>query len=250
MSDMFTKDLRRRVSNLAVFCLFISGTVSQTCTKVSSCACTTDSGFKIDLTPLGNTDTTPRFQDIPDSKGKTDVYSWNPCQEFTEGTCVNEAACKVTPSGMITQYLGIGTQDSATFLYDDKGRLTIQYTTGNATTAVNIICSEDDTGSVTAYGLDQEGGQKEYHFELKTAYACPPKHPTAVSIGTYLCIGCGVFLIVYIVGGVLFQSFVRKETGKLRIPNLNFWTAMPALIRDGVMFVLTRGKKKVAYDRI
>ncbi|XP_033763014.1 uncharacterized protein LOC117344376 [Pecten maximus] len=242
---------RSLVSYLTVFCLLISGITSQTCTKLSSCSCRDDTGLVIDLTALGNTDTTPRFQDIPDTKGKTDVYSWNPCQQFTEGTCVNEAACKVTPSGMITQYLGIGTQDSATFLYDDKGLLTLQYTAGNATTAVNIICSKGDEGAVTAYGLDQEDGQKEYHFELKTKYACPssPKG-THISTGTLLCIGFGGLLLVYGISGVLFQSFVRKETGKQRIPNYALWIAFPALVKDGVVFVVTRGKRKVAYDKI
>ncbi|XP_060076843.1 uncharacterized protein LOC132556450 [Ylistrum balloti] len=241
------------VSTLAVLCLFVLGAVAQkpTCKKLSSCSCRDDTGLVIDLTPLANTDTTPRFQDVPDSKGKTDVYSWNPCEQFTEGTCVNEAACKVSPSGMITQYLGIGTQDSATFSYDDNGLLTLQYTDSNVTTAVNIICSEDDEGSVTAYGLDEEGGQKEYHFELKTQYACPPKiSGNHLSIGTFICIGFGALLLVYSVAGVLFQSFVRKETGKHRIPNLVLWLAIPALIRDGVMFVVTRGKRKVAYDKI
>lgn len=232
-------------------CMFISTVTAQTCTKLSSCSCQDDTGLVIDLTPLGNTDTTPRFQDIPDSKGKTDVYSWNPCQQFTEGTCVNEAACKVVPSGMITQYLGIGTQDSATFLYDDKGLLTLQYTDGNATTAVNIICSSDDEGTATAYGLDMEDGQKEYHFELKTKYACPPSAKgTHISTGTLLCIGFAGVVLVYAVSGVLFQSFVRKETGKHRIPNYALWTAIPTLVRDGVMFTVTRGKGKVAYDKI
>lgn len=36
---------------------------------------------------------------------------------------------------------------------------------------------------------------------------------------------------VYLIGGVLFQIFVRKNSGKNAIPNATFWLDFPALVK-------------------
>lgn len=36
---------------------------------------------------------------------------------------------------------------------------------------------------------------------------------------------------VYLIGGVLFQIFVRKNSGKNAIPNASFWLDFPALVK-------------------
>lgn len=36
---------------------------------------------------------------------------------------------------------------------------------------------------------------------------------------------------MYIVGGIIFQKFVRKASGKEIIPNVGFWTSLPGYLK-------------------
>ena len=40
-----------------------------------------------------------------------------------------------------------------------------------------------------------------------------------------------VLLFVYIVGGVIFQRYVRGASGKEVIPNVGFWEEFPLLVK-------------------
>jgi hypothetical protein len=42
--------------------------------------------------------------------------------------------------------------------------------------------------------------------------------------------------IPYFVGGALFRKYRLQATGKDIIPNVDFWAAMPGLIREGAEF--------------
>lgn len=40
-----------------------------------------------------------------------------------------------------------------------------------------------------------------------------------------------VLLVVYLVAGILFMKYRRGATGKEVIPNLEFWSSLPGLIK-------------------
>jgi hypothetical protein len=58
----------------------------------------------------------------------------------------------------------------------------------------------------------------------------------------------------YFVGGTLYRKFRLQATGKDMIPNVDFWAALPGLIREGVAFtrlsVSTRINRARGYDRM
>jgi len=77
-----------------------------------------------------------------------------------------------------------------------------------------------------------------------SAHACPGgKGPSGgggkISVGTILCILLLLGVVVYIVGGIVYN--VVRKTGKI-FPNTDFWLGFPGLIKDGVMFIVNRGK--------
>ncbi|XP_061180312.1 uncharacterized protein LOC133188845 [Saccostrea echinata] len=220
----------------------------KTCKKVNSCKCKLDDGKVIDLDPLAKS-SGPAFLDVLDSGG-VDQYSWNPCKPFSEGGCTNAAVCQ-THSGL--QY-NCGTQDSAVFGYDDANSVyTITY-------SAESYVKSNDVRTTTLYlycdqGPDMfqpigEAVQGTYALIFKGKYACPRTASAGISAGSILIIIFFSLLVVYLIGGVLFQIFVKKNSGKNAIPNSNFWFGLPGLIKDGVFLIIRRGGKKGSYNSI
>ncbi|XP_052683216.1 acireductone dioxygenase-like isoform X3 [Crassostrea angulata] len=119
-------------------------TAQGTCKKVNSCKCKLDDGKVIDLDPLAKSNG-PVFLDVSDSGG-VDLYSWNPCKPFSEGTCSNAAVCQTHSD---SQY-NCGTQDSAQFGYDTSNNVyTITYSADTVsksnelrTTTLYLYCDQ------------------------------------------------------------------------------------------------------------
>ncbi|KAK7110417.1 uncharacterized protein [Littorina saxatilis] len=159
------------------------------CRKVSACVCETQSGQKVDLTPLGNTDGTPRFRDLIDPSSSFGYsYSWNPCHGFNEGTCQNVAACQAHPSTDL--YYNLGEQTSVDFEVSSSLGFAIKLTADGTVvvpqriTYIRLQCDPDVEGDFTVQGEPVVG---TYYFTLRSRYACltggspttPPTPPTA-----------------------------------------------------------------------
>ncbi|XP_061180229.1 uncharacterized protein LOC133188757 [Saccostrea echinata] len=217
---------------------FIAG--QGACKKVNSCKCKLDDGKVIDLDPVAKSNG-PAFLDVIDV-AQLDQYSWNPCKSFSEGACTNAAVCQTHAS---LQY-NCGTQDSAVFDYDTTNQLyTITYSADTVTksndlrtTMLYLKCAQGPDVFTPA----GETTQGTYVLTFQSKYACPRKE-SGISAGTILIIIFFSLLFVYLIGGVLFQIFIKKNSGKHAIPNSSFWFGLPGLIKDGVLFIVRRGKK-------
>ncbi|XP_048755153.1 cation-dependent mannose-6-phosphate receptor-like [Ostrea edulis] len=231
---------------LSLFTLFFCITAQNTCKKVNSCKCKLDDGKVIDLKPLAKSNG-PAYLDVLDSGG-VDLYSWNPCEPFSEGSCTNAAVCQ-THAG---QQYNCGSQDSAVFSYDSSSQMYIityqadTYTNDLRTTMLLLDC--DQGPDVFQPVVETSPGN--YVLVFKGKYACPRDDDSGLSGGTILIIIFVCLVSVYLIGGVLFQIFIRKSSGVKVIPNHSFWTGLPQLIKDGVFFIIRRGGKKTAYNSI
>ncbi|XP_046572937.1 uncharacterized protein LOC124280960 isoform X2 [Haliotis rubra] len=236
---------------LSVLCSTILGLCNsaELCHKVSSCSCRNSEGL-IDLAPLAKTDNTAAFSDLLDSAGYY-KYSWNPCHPFTEGTCIGVAGCQQdTNSGDFTS---IGKQDTAQFINDVSDGLQIQYTDGAKALSVTLKCDKMETGKLDVKG-EIPAGSQQYYLTLHSKHACPGTGggggPSAVSIGTIVVIAISGCVILYIIGGVIFQKFVRKASGAELLPNYSFWSSVFGAIHVGVLFVFRCGKGNRVYSEI
>ncbi|KAK7498648.1 hypothetical protein BaRGS_00010025 [Batillaria attramentaria] len=204
----------------------------------------------IDISSLGNADNTPRFKDMADdNSGGIWVYSYNPCYPFSEGDCSGAAACQASPDG--SQYFQCGDQSTASWGTDaDSGKMAITYTNHGTDidrkTLVILICDQSATDPKLHVIGDVSNG--EYHFELTSKCACPNgcggggPHVTvevSISIGWILVIIFLVVLVVYCVGGVAFNRIRLEKTGVEMVPNTSFWRALPGLVKDGCVFVIS-----------
>ncbi|XP_060570671.1 uncharacterized protein LOC132728961 [Ruditapes philippinarum] len=225
--------------------------LAKDCLGRDQCSCAfDDDGSLIVLNSLGNSDLTPRFQDVSSSDGST--YSYNPCYPFTEGTssCTQAAAC-ITSVG---QTESIGDAQSAKFAYsEDNDDLELGYTSGSGLltiTQVKLKCDQHACQpSLTAEGNQ---GLNQYALTLTTVCACPngcnedgPINCTpgsssgGIGGGAVVLIIFFAFLFIYFVGGTVFLAVGRKARGKEMVPNVTFWSSLPGLVKDGVLFTLS-----------
>ncbi|XP_078703602.1 uncharacterized protein LOC144928790 [Branchiostoma floridae x Branchiostoma belcheri] len=220
------------------------------CQKIDSCSCRLPSGI-INLAPIGSGN--PLYKDLKATQFTDDfVYSWNPCSPFSEGgSCMDVAACQLSPDGQTTYSLG--SQDSAAFTGDNT-TVKLGYTgpaPDNRQSEIALTCT---SGATEFTVLGEDTTASIYKFELKSPCACPGASSGCggggISGGTIFVIIVLVVLVVYLVGGVLFMSLVKKASGAERIPNVEFWKDLPVLVKDGAVLVISPCRKQSKYDSI
>ncbi|CAH1790282.1 unnamed protein product [Owenia fusiformis] len=266
------------LSDLLKISLFIIGYITyingqgppqmiQCTSQSNSCKCETPQGT-IDLSPLASNDhNNPAFRDQP-APGTIDLFSWNPCYNFNEGSVQNVAVCQVQGGGA---FFSLGTQESATFMTDQTKGLQIRYTADTLgsntlrTSYVQLICNKDIDKQFTATG-ESPPASAQYYMAIESKYACPqgappppvttprpspgPSTPGGISIGTILCIIFIVVLVIYLIGGIAFMKFRGKEGAEL-VPNVGFWKELPLMVKDGGRFVVSKVKgKSTSYENI
>ncbi|XP_006819098.1 uncharacterized protein LOC102807910 [Saccoglossus kowalevskii] len=223
--------------------VLITDVIAEECKFINSCSCKLSNGGVIDLSPLANTDGTARFANVLGDDLNT--YSYNPCFGFTEESdCTDVACCQ--ESYML--YYNCGTQDSASFSMQGND-VTITYKgTGTVdplerTSKVKLICTPGGiTDTLHAYG--SADFSTNYDFDLSSKYCCPIDGGNGgLSAGSVLCIIAVVLVVVYLIGGILFNKFIRHAEGSDVIPNKQFWAALPALIKDGFLFAISPCRK-------
>jgi len=102
-------------------------------------------------------------------------------------------------------------------------------------------------------------GMLDYYFSWTTKYACPlnggrkvGKQQEGLSGGAIILIVLLVCVVVYLVGGVLVNRYVRHKEGPDLLPNREFWIMLPGLVKDGCYFTYTkiRGQVDSNYRRV
>ncbi|CAH1238264.1 Hypp5552 [Branchiostoma lanceolatum] len=179
---------------LLVSCILLLTNVASasTCEQTGPCTCRmSDGAGEIDLSALASSDSVlPAFQNV-NSTGDDYVYSYNPCQPFTQGTCKDVSACQYVPK--LKTYFPLGTQDSAKFIQEGQD-LTLRYIAGQGSskreTKVKLVCGAGET-TFTAEGQDPNVINL-YHFTLKSPCACPggcskPSNATCRQVGPCSC---------------------------------------------------------------
>ncbi|XP_059174382.1 uncharacterized protein LOC131954619 [Physella acuta] len=220
---------------LGLLCLVSRGQALAKCEyNAASCSCMTEKG-EISLKSLSKSE--PYESDF---KAKNEQYYWEPCQDFTMGT-VKAGAVQVQVPAM---YYDIGAHVNAGSAVDQDG-VPLFYMVavdGQRTTFVRCICSDE-----LSFQFEKEDPQTNYHFTLKAKNCCPGHSDSggssSLSVGSILVIVFFSLLVCYLLLGIIYQSSIRKASGREIIPNAGLWLAIPGLIKDGVLFSFTCGKK-------
>ncbi|XP_035689605.1 cation-dependent mannose-6-phosphate receptor-like [Branchiostoma floridae] len=159
--------------------------------------------------------------------------------------------CQKSTDGQTTYSLG--SQDSAAFTGDNT-TVKLGYTgpaPDNRQSEVTLTCT---SGATQFTVLGEDTSVSIYKFELKSPCACPGAsascNSSGISGGWVFVIIVLVVLVVYLVGGIIFMSLVKKASGAERIPNVEFWKDLPILVKDGAVLVISPCRKQDSYDKI
>jgi len=102
---------------------------------------------------------------------------------------------------------------------------------------VKLTCNPNANGVINIKG--------EQFYKVTTGeskHACPaaPGGLGEVSPGTVIMILIVVLACLYLVVGILWNKYREQKEGVEVIPNIDFWASLPGLIKDGVMFTISK----------
>ncbi|XP_062522522.1 uncharacterized protein LOC134197252 [Corticium candelabrum] len=229
------------------------------CKRQTSCSCEmSDDSGSIDLHPLvsGQSQDQPAFQLL--SNGY--LYTYNPCTpvdyENEVSTCTandDPAVCQIFSNGT-GKGVRCGSQADVSFTaykHEMTGvqEVNITYRGGQGTRFSTVTLKCDNNQHATSqFEFEGENPPGHYNFLLTSYYSCPRRSgkKLAISGGSIFLILLFVLLISYFVLGVLFQKYRRDASGKELIPNYQFWSSLPGLVKDGFLFLLNKCRKREA----
>jgi hypothetical protein len=105
-------------------------------------------------------------------------------------------------------------------------------------TIVNVLCDKKIVGTPTI-SVSWSLGSPQAVFTVQHAAGCPT-HKKGLSGGSVCLIILTVAVFVYLVGGCLYNHFIKGRSGSAMIPNHTFWGNLPGLLVDGFRFVICR----------
>ncbi|KAF5276715.1 hypothetical protein FQR65_LT16228 [Abscondita terminalis] len=231
----------------------IHSTEDATCIETSVCLCNLNDNKYIDLSPL-------KTKNYTVANGHS-VFYYYPCRDFqlnftdigrnsSTGTneCATGASVCVLDSEQNLRNFGLSIEGK----FSNERPKTLTFTHSNNVLTILLECSPDLD---ITYLVASVNDGKHYNLTLFSPYACVIQTKPGLSIGSTLLIICTTIFGVYLIGGVVVLHFLRGARGKEMIPNVDFWTGLPGLVKDGTVFVLTGCNPLVisnadTYDRI
>jgi len=197
------------------------------------------------------------------------VYFYLPCQVLKTQDCQatepSPGACQ-RDTRRPPLYHDLGSVNTASFTKrptaaEDAGFL-LTYTGGEDDRQVDIefICDKSAGNGKLVCGDPAEDPGKHYHLKWTSAHACPggggdggddsgndddgggdggrkkKDDGPAISGGWIFIIILSGLTVLYFVAGAVFNKFVRHKEGLEIIPNVEFWVALPGLVKDGFLF--------------
>lgn len=233
---------------------------TQSCTPIDECSCKMvngkNDGKEVSLHQIDKHNSI-LFPSIND--GYNFKVSYNPCKPFNRAdNCHDVLACQYVPGGDTKQTFPLATPDSAVFGVDEStgsaiftysATTTVNYQKTTRTLNIMLIC--DPTVETPRTSSVTEGPATIYSMELTHKCACPgmcssssPSSDKSLSVGSILCILLLVFCIVYLIGGIVFLKYYKKEEGSNIFPNREFWMDLPPKIKAGCHFSYSKVKRK------
>merc|ERR1719494_342868 len=254
MARFRSKDILMSVILLCISNVFAS-TEPQVCVAESDhCSCKFTNGSYVSLWTL-NDKNSVKFPDLKDSGGDDFTYEYNPCTVFSLGTadnsdCDDVVVCQVAKDK--SNYYSCGYPTAFETSLDSDGNVVFSYQGGrkdleewqkNRKTKITLKC--DKTAKTPKISeVSQSFEDDSYSFTVTSKCACAggckvdPAYggSKGLSVGSTLLIVTFVLLIIYLVCGILFNKYKREKTGSEMIPNKEFWSKLPGLVKEGLVF--------------
>jgi len=175
----------------------------------------------------------------------------NVCHGLVTSLCGGDViACqqwdKTSPQG----HAAMGVATTQKFEKNALG-VVLQYINGpdSRQTEIDFIC--DAAAGIGKPQYVIENPQHHYTFSWNTQYACPVTVGAGgISPGSIILIILVCLIVIYLVAGLIFNKFKRGLNGIELIPNVTFWTSIPGLVKDGVMFIVNKVRNRGGYTKM
>jgi hypothetical protein len=155
------------------------------------------------------------------------------CQQWNVGQTNPGAAC-------LGKFLSSEISGSAVVVHYDQGdpvagpdppagprKATVRLTCGSSPWSDPLFIDAVHKPSDDAY---------IYEVDAKSSFVCSL---VGISGGTIFLIILLVLVVVYIIGGIIFNKAIKKEDG-IGFPHIEFWKDSPFMAKDGVMFLASK----------
>jgi len=176
----------------------------------------------------------------------------NVCRSLVNPLCGGDViACQEWDSKSPQGHAAMGAASTQKFESIKAGLgVVLQYTNGadQRETEIDFIC--DATAGIGAPKYVLENPQHHYTFAWQSQFACPGTGGGGISPGSILLIIVVCLIVVYLVAGLIFNKFKRGLNGIELIPNVTFWTSIPGLVKDGVMFIVNKVRSRGGYTQM
>ncbi|XP_078321516.1 cation-dependent mannose-6-phosphate receptor-like [Crassostrea virginica] len=232
---------------IVILLTLITTIKTEVCQKVSACSCKTSEGV-VDLSAL------PGSVSANDEKYKN---TWFTCSAGTCGTFNGVSICQTQLTPPENSFIN-GYFNTSTFSGEPEKNLVLTYTgdtisvpggTQIRTSRIALVCDKTaDVNTFIAEGEQPPVGSVNYKFTLRSKHACIVS--SGISVGSVLLILFFVFVLIYVIGGILFLRFYRGASGVEMFPNYEFWKDLPFLIKDGMVFTFRGCKTDTTYSQI
>jgi hypothetical protein len=199
-----------------------------------------------------------------DTNGNT--YFYNPCQNSgVTVTCTssgNSAVCQKDTRNP-ARFHDCGTTNSVKWKARNAGEdqgFILDFSGGEdqRMSDIEFICDKSQGGKGTFEAASPpESPTHDYHLTYRTTFACPTTGGDggdgggdggdggggpAISGGWIFIIILFSLIIIYIVGGMLYNRYRRDLRGVEMIPNHEFWFALPGLVIAGNVYVYQKAR--------
>jgi len=211
---------------------------------VSALDCTYPyNGTYYDLSPLSNNNEDYNVTLF------TGMRAWiNVCREVITTVCYNccgagIAGCQQWDPDSVNGQASMGTISSETAVASEKG-VTLQFSGGLAQRSMEIdfLCDPDAGQGYPIY----QGRGSHSQFQWNSAQAClvpPNSHDVSwegLDLGALFLIGFSGIFLLYCTFGYGVNLLVFGKKGKDAIPHWAFWSSVPGLAKDGIVFVAAK----------
>lgn len=253
---------KKAIAHWGVYCILVVALFVLESQSQPTCTYKDAKGNEYDFTALTNNEKDYHIPKGSATNVKWDIYL-NMCRALVQDICASgSAGCQQwDPSKGVGGRASMGAYAGSTYAATpsktgtDGYGVTIQYINGDGNRQFEIDLTCDYKTDIGAPVFTEENPKLHYNFQWATKYACP-KGSSGGGGGGGLS-GGSIFLIillvggvVYLVGGILFNKFKRQATGVEIIPNVGFWTSLPGLIKDGVMFIVHKITRRGNYTPV
>jgi len=174
--------------------------------------------------------------------------------------CNMTHTCLLNPVGFgpasVCQRDGVGTLHSlgslnTTLFTETTTGFTISYSGGDKGRSSTVFwsCNPDTPGNLTNVIDGTASGS--YNVYFSSSAACPPgAGASSFDYGWLFPILLFGGLALYFAVGIIIQRFVREKSGAEMIPNVEFWSSLPGLTKDGVMFIVNKIRGQPGYTPV